>query len=245
MDKHSKYIELVKEVNNCAQCDNITAKSRDKSKQIVLEHAKTKHVNLWSYWQGNLSPEILVIGQDWGQLPNKELMAIYTNSDVYRSHIINGKSKTDKDLVKLFQEVFMLNILEEKKLFFTNSVFCYKRGKSSENLCKLWFKNCNSQFMGRLIAILEPRCIVTLGEKALCGLAKCGSIQYSDNRPVKINDTLATIVQESNHLWWNAPDGQIRIILFPVFLPCSNSNRNRPFLDQVKDWERIKPFVNF
>jgi len=105
-------------------------------------------VNLWSYWQGNLSPEILVIGQDWGTLPKS--LDTYINTRAYRAQIVPGKNPTDNNLVKLFLDVFKINILEEQRLFFTNSVFCYKTGNLSEKVRKEWFDNCNAQFMGRI-----------------------------------------------------------------------------------------------
>ena len=196
MNKQAAYVDLVEKVNKCELCDGNTACSRDRTQQIRLEHAITNHVNLWSYWQGNLSPEILVIGQDWGALPDPDVMKIYTNSNAYRDNIAKDKNATDINLVRLFADVFELDILKEQKLFFTNSVFCYKKGNLNENVCTSWFRNCNACFMSILIMLLEPKCILTLGNEALHGLLSSGSVVYSDGKQAKIKAmNLAIILQ--------------------------------------------------
>ena len=147
----------MKKVNECDLCDGITVYSRDITQQISLEHAITRHVNLWSYWQGNLSPEILVIGQDWGAFPNPDMMQIFTDSSAYRNHIVKDKNATDINLVRLFADVINIDILKEQKLFFTNSVFCYKKGNLNENASTAWFRKCNARFMSSLINVNRLR----------------------------------------------------------------------------------------
>lgn len=244
MDKQAVYEDLVDSVNKCDLCDGSTATSRDRTQRIGLEHAKTNHVNLWSYWQGNLSPEILVIGQDWGALPEPDMMQVFTDSKAYRENIIKDKNATDINLVRLFADVFSKDILKEQNLFFTNSVFCYKNGNLNENVCSSWFRNCNARFMSSLITLLEPKCVLTLGNKALHGLLSSGNVVCSDSMPVKIKTmSLAAILQIKKQLWWVAPEVQIKIRLFPLFHPGGYSSRNRPYQQQLQDWERVKPFV--
>jgi len=243
MDKQNQYQSIVDDVNNCKQCDSLMTKSRDKSSQIMLEHACTQHVNLWSYWQGCLSPEILVIGQDWGRLPKPDQMHVFTNCESYRAQIVPGNNPTDIGLLNLFKDVFNVDILHDQKLFFTNSVFCYKSGNLNENVRKAWFNNCNSLFMGRLTAVLEPKCIVTLGKHALDGLACCGDIKYVDNNAVDLKRGLKSIVEDAEQMWWCSTDGKSRVMLFPAFHPGSYSRLNRPYAEQLKDWERIEKHV--
>ena len=245
MDKQAIYKKMVDNVNKCSLCDGTTALSRDKTQRIGLQHAQISHVNLWSFWQGNLSPEILVIGQDWGKLPNNEKMNTFTNSAAYRINIAKEKNTTDYNLVKLFSETFSIDILAVQKLFFTNSVFCYKKGNLNESVRISWFSNCNMHYMSELILLLEPKCIITLGIKALHGLAKSGNI-YSDGSLVKkiYRLSLKVVLQDPNQLWWEALNKCKRVRLFPVFHPGRYSSRNRPFQQQLHDWKRIKPFVS-
>ena len=244
MDKQALYADIVKKVNECDLCDGSTAYSRNRTQQIELEHAITNHVNLWSYWQGNLSPEILVIGQDWGALPTPDMMSIFTDSNAYRDNIAKDKNATDINLVKLFADVFKIDILKEQKLFFTNSIFCYKKGNLNENVCASWFRNCNARFMSNLIILLEPKCILTLGNEALHGLLSSGSVVCSDGKLIKLKTmSLTAILQMKKELWWVATNMQKRIRLFPLFHPGGYSSRNRPYQQQLLDWEKIKPFV--
>jgi len=245
MNKQASYDDIVRKVNKCSLCDGTYAISRDKTQKIGLEHALTNHVNLWSYWQGNLSPEILVIGQDWGELPKPEMMKIFTDSEAYRANILKDENETDINLARLFADVFSVDILEEQKLFFTNSVFCYKKGKLDENVCTSWFRNCNAHFMSSLILLLEPKCIITLGNEALHGLFSSGNIVHSDGKKARIKSkSLKVILQMQSQLWWYAANDNKRIRLFPLFHPGGYSKRNRPYQQQVQDWKRITPFVN-
>ena len=239
MNKQLKYRALVNDVNQCRQCDLLMAQSRDKSNTIILEHVCIQHINLWSYWQGCLDPKILVIGQDWGRLPPQSQMQVFTNRESYRAQIVPGNNPTDIGLLKLFQDVFKIDILVDQKLFFTNSVFCYKTGSLSENVRKAWFDNCNSSFMSRLIGILEPSCIITLGKHALDGLSACGAIKYSDKREVSLNRGLKAIVEDNEQFWWCSNDDKSQIKLFPVYHPGSYSRLNRPYDKQLEDWSRI------
>lgn len=34
--------------------------------QLVWCDACKKEINLWSYWQGSLNADIMLVGQDWG-----------------------------------------------------------------------------------------------------------------------------------------------------------------------------------
>jgi len=245
MDKQAAYADIVKQVNKCNLCDGTTARSRDKTNQVGLDHLATNHVNLWSYWQGNLSPEILVLGQDWGELPNFDRIKIFIDSEAYRKIITIEKNATDFNLVKLFDDVFSVNILKEQKLFFTNSVFCYKKGNLNENVCTSWFRNCNEHFMSNLILLLEPKCIITLGNKALHGLSYSGNIIYTNGSLAKIkNISLTALLDNPNQLWWENFNKNKRIKLFPLFHPGGYSARNRPYQQQLNDWNKIKPFVN-
>lgn len=124
-DKLQKYYELIEDVKN----DYCNPKnSRTKTKYgVTVEWTKAcvKHINLWSYWQGNLDAKILVVGQDWGhfsaydvspkdmekykvecrmltnfeKIDNGENIRYYENIDVYTSKVF----QTDRNLVELFR----------------------------------------------------------------------------------------------------------------------------------------------
>ena len=58
--KDDRYKELIDEVTASWQ-------SRTVTKPLMCWCEFCKRINLWSYWQGSLDADIMVVGQDWGK----------------------------------------------------------------------------------------------------------------------------------------------------------------------------------
>lgn len=90
-------------------------------------------INLWTYWQGRgcLSPEILVVGQDWGNPETAVGRQCLRNIENRRPYLENNSFPSDKNLAILFEQAFNMDIGKpDGRLFFTNLVLgCRSRGR--------------------------------------------------------------------------------------------------------------------
>ena len=65
--KEAAYAKLVKAVQEDYR-NRPKPETKDGKEPIYVHKCKYegKRINLWSYWQGSLDADILVVGQDWG-----------------------------------------------------------------------------------------------------------------------------------------------------------------------------------
>ena len=106
IDKKAAYEVLIQDVREFyLSLDTPTS-------QIYLQWCEDCHeINLWSYWQGSLDADIMVVGQDWGCPDDFEgCMANIRkiNSGIetdYFSGIDDRISPTDRILIDLFHSI--------------------------------------------------------------------------------------------------------------------------------------------
>lgn len=254
-EKLRKYEELVNDIKNCPCIDG-------KCKTFVSMRTCSvcNEVNLWTYWCGgrnSLDADILVVGQDWGQIIENDsvwnkLANLSEASDEISYHEIfnNEESPTDKRLCELFESIGITDVKHDfyhsgrnsKNIFFTNFVQCYRTENTSGKYYQKWGRNCSDYFK-RLVNIVEPKVILCLGrntfdsvlltageKKTNCNYNK--TIQ-SGYRILNINGTVAFV--------------------FPLAHPGTMGTLNRCRCEsnkgisskkgmelQKKDWEKIK-----
>lgn len=145
--------------------------------ELVWCDACREEINLWTYWQGRgrLHPDILVVGQDWGN-PNTAagrscLDAIKTG----KTYPLSSKFDTDKNLAKLFKTVWEMDLREENEgLFFTNLVLGYRTGRNTGPLRAAQLAH-DLRYFKTLVHILRPRIVICLGQKTFtCALRAYG-----------------------------------------------------------------------
>lgn len=136
--------------------------------ELVWCDACREEINLWTYWQGRgcLDPDILVVGQDWGNPDTPQgrgcLEAIKTGRD-YRAF------PTDQRLAELFKAVWPDSDIGDigqkcERLFFTNLVLGYRTGKNTGPLKAAQLAHDLGYFK-TLVHILRPRAVICLGQK--------------------------------------------------------------------------------
>lgn len=172
-----RYNKLVEDVNHCPHIDEC-------SKSIKVQLCEgCNEVNLWTYWEGGrdrLDAEIMLVGQDWGDIPDYDATkkALEKAGDArggieYKELFETMSSATDENLCKLFCEIegckdvgSDLDNSERKcsKVFFTNYVCCYRVGNTSGGFDKNWTENCSGYFK-ELVDIIQPKIIICLGRK--------------------------------------------------------------------------------
>lgn len=123
-------------------------------------------INLWTYWQGrgSLDPDILLVGQDWGNpypkagktfLPVEEIKA----GPPYE---VSRLFPTDQNLMELFRRTFDIDLNQKnERLFFTNLALGYRTGSSSGSLNTSVSQD--QAFFKELVCILRPKVVICLG----------------------------------------------------------------------------------
>lgn len=188
--KISSYEDLVKKVNSCSK-----GECRGKVKMTHCESCN--EVNLWTYWEGGrdrLDAEILVVGQDWGKLPDRKKTeaTLQKAGDArggfgYVNMFPEPVSQTDLHLCQLMKEIDGCEDVESdykqtgrkcKKVFFTNYVCCYREDNTSGKFDSVWTENCKEHFVN-LVEIIQPKIIICLGRKTYDSVLQAGGMAPS------------------------------------------------------------------
>jgi DNA polymerase len=218
--KRARYNALVEARKACRACAGLTNPS--------VCHGGTfdrDEVGAWSRWQGNLDANLMVIGQDWGDV------AWF----VREAGCSTSTSQTNRTLVKLLGDAgFEVKLPCESSgrgaLFFTNAVLCLKEGGAQARVRDECFRNCGTRFLRPLIDLIRPRVVACLGERAYRAvLTSCGL------RPGKFREA----VESESPV--DLPGG---VSVFAVY-HCGARilNTHRRFSAQRDDWRRIGKFL--
>lgn len=218
--RRARYEALVTARKACRACSDIANPS-------VIEGGifDCNEIGAWSLWQGNLNAEVMVVGQDWG--------------DVDWFLRVNGRptstSKTNTTLVELLAAAGLnINLANKTNgggvLFFTNAVLCMKRGGAQAPVKPEWLRNCGTRFLRPMIDIVRPSVVVSLGAKAYRTV-----MTSHDMTPRKFSSAVES--GEPDEL----PGG---ISVFAVY-HCGAYvlNTNRKLAAQIEDWKRIGKFL--
>ena len=151
-----EYAELVARRKACRACAGLTNPS------AVDDGAfDSDQIGPWSRWQGNLSADLMLVGQDWG---DTRYFRRFRGLD-------DDKNPTNRTLMKLLQSIGMVigppsSAGSNDLVFFTNAVLCLKEGGLQGPVRAAWSQN-SAPFLRRQVEIIAPRVVVTLGEHAL------------------------------------------------------------------------------
>ena len=263
-DKQKRYIDLVHKIKNCHICEKIKMPTYIEGGECLLNdfhgirdeetdvrNLDSLYVNRWNCWQGSLDAKIMLIGQDFGNVPelneypdSKFDQTIETKADAMKI----WKSPTDANLYELFMKVFHINIAKKNdNLYFTNLACCYRKNKTTGSVNDTWFYICASNFMRELIEIIQPKVIIALGEKVFNALGYCAESEIRcldcDDEKQMRKWKFSDIVESHDFVLRLFGKENMEIPVFPVYHTGSNSNINRPMEKQLKDWNRIKKYV--
>lgn len=229
MNKQREYKALVEERKNCRICEE---KFGLINQSIIANGEFDKEISIgaWSTWQGSLDAKILLVGQDWGDKASYE-------KDEGLSCI--SDNITDLNLIELFRTI---GIKLEKPsrhitnplLFFTNAVLCMKEGNLATKIPDTCYNNCANLFLNRLIKIIKPEIIITLGNKAYQNVTKIyGMKPYPSFRAL-----LEEVVIKSEPISLETFDGLPALSLLPV--PHCGQYSTNTFMgmdEQKKIWK--------
>jgi uracil-DNA glycosylase family 4 len=214
--KHQAYAELVQARKACALCDGLKNPAA-----ICGRKFDSEHIGPWSRWQGNLDAELMVIGQDWGNVKDF--------CDQKGTEVDNNS--TNKTLMELLNSIgFEIDLPSAMKgfdaqLFFTNAILCLK---DSEKLHIQWYKNCGAKFLKPIIELIQPKVVVTLGTWALQAVQKEFGLWEISLKDIIKKDTAGFPLNDTTRL-------------IAVYHPSPRviNSKIRTLEQQKSDWKRI------
>ena len=189
-------------------------------------------LNPWNLWHGNIDADILLIGQDWGDLE-------YFKKNFSTNWEQEKNSTTNKNLQKLFSclgcdiglpdSTNHSQYFKRLPLYFTNAVLGIKSGGMAAPIKNNWFDEMGIYLIG-LINIIQPKTIIVMGKIAY------DLLQLAYDLPTYKNAE-ETISNNGNHPLINGAN------LFSV-AHCSGLGLvNRSMDLQRKDWLKINDLM--
>ncbi len=221
MDRNALYRDLVAKREVHVFPDGLLNPSR-----IEDGRYDSEQLGPWSRWQGNLNAEVVIIGQDWGDksyfLRNKGLD--------------DDKEQTCTNLQQMALragwDIGTPHNPIPQPLFFTNAVLGIREmnGKSGP-MPSVWM-NDSLPFLTKLLSIIQPRVIVSLGTTAY---RACRLAMHGRDREIKVplDAALAQVHQLNPILQPGKPDW----FAFYHCGPLGLANRSREL--QLQDWEQL------
>lgn len=222
MTKLESYAALVENRKDCRMCQDLINPS-------VCAGGKfdTNHIGPWTKWQGNINAQLMVVGQDWGDV------RYFVNNQGRES----ASNPTNKNLVRLLESIG-ISILPVSnplgysgEVFLTNAILCLKDGGLQGPVKREWFGNCGAAFLRPLIELVNPKVVVSLGQLPYRAIRKLYGLPR-----VTFRNAVET---EPGFL---LPNG---IRYFPMY-HCGMRiiNTHRRLEQQVVDWQKVRPFIS-
>ncbi|MGD0829420.1 MAG: uracil-DNA glycosylase family protein [Terracidiphilus sp.] len=177
-------------------------------------------VSYWSQWLGHPMPQILIIGQDFGDIdyfkkfggaddPENE-----TNDYLYKLLVHAGLTPTRPPQAD-----------RNTRVFLTNSVLCLKEPPMKSPLRKPWIRACAIKQLRPLASKLKSPIVVAMG----------GSAWMAARLAFEIEEAPENISTAAGGMWQTRKWGQVFAVGH-----CGRLGRgNRPWHKQLMDWSRI------
>lgn len=248
IDKRPIYNELVVQRKECTLCADCNF-----ANQSSYSNYDTKEIGNWTTWANKLDADVMIIGQDYAnqktfRKDKGKIEPEHLNQDSVQGDYSTPTNYTLRELTKIIgYDIGLPTQTSNKKIFLTNSTLCLKPGSMSDPIPVSVYKNCGDRFLARLIKLISPKAIITLGLTA----TKATIFALRDN--VDQAETLGKA--PFSKLFLASP---IRVngapySIFPVYHPGSFGIMNRRKMDltgesgwelQKEDWLKIEAHLS-
>jgi len=215
--KPKQYEALVAKRKKCQLCVGLSNPAYGR-----LRRFDSAEIGPWSRLHGDLDAELMVVGQDWGDV------GYY----VRNQGLDDLNNRTMRNLEKILQHIGMNVSITSYSgggsgLFLTNAILCLKSGGLQATIDQTWVNNCRNAFLRQQVEIVRPRVVVALGAVAFHAV-----LRAFGQRKVQLRDAIA------DRVGTEILDG---VRLFAAYhCGAGTINRNRNLRQQFKDWERVK-----
>lgn len=179
-------------------------------------------VSHWSQWLGHPQPDLLVIGQDFG---NVAYFEDHRGQD-------NPANQTNAKLADLLREAGfdpgMPPNPATARVYLANAVLCAKVGKMNTPLRTAWVRACAEHLIRPLANVLKPLATVGMGGE---GWRSVRIVYELAETPQKISAAAGGS--------WRAADGTMVFAVGHCGLLGQNGPYGRCWVQQQEDWRRI------
>jgi uracil-DNA glycosylase len=176
-------------------------------------------VSHWEQWLGHRNPKLVVVGQDFGNVGyfvrcrGRDEPDNKTNENLYRLLSAAGiavKPPSQRDI--------------EAPVFLTNSILCIKEGPMAGPILASWVDACTERHLRPLVRLLNPSIIVGMGNAGWRAVRAAFALK----------DAPRLISRAAGSCW--VADGT-RVFAVGHCSPLGIINR--PWPEQLADWQRI------
>jgi DNA polymerase len=216
MAKRERYAALVSDRKLCRLCEGLRNPA-----DANLAAFDSDEIGPWTRLHGDLDAELMVIGQDWGDIR-------YYNANHGLDDLRNPTMRTLELLLRGIGLDISLAAYEtgQRRVFLTNAILCLKDGGLQAPVVRQWFDNCGSNFLRRQIEIVSPRVAVTLGQRAYEAVLGAFGLKVGPFRRA-VED------QEGTRL----PNGSRVLAVYHCGQRILNTHRQ--IEQQQQDWQRV------
>jgi uracil-DNA glycosylase len=150
------YESLVTARKQCASCAGLVNPSR-----CAEGLYDSEEIGPWTRWQGRLDAELMVVGQDWGDVG-------YFDSHCGLDEARNPTNRRIRALLaRAGFEVAEVGMEAGRgTVFLTNAILCLKSGGLGGPVKSAWFAECGPRFLRPQVELVRPHVVVALGERA-------------------------------------------------------------------------------
>jgi DNA polymerase len=214
--KQERYAKLVGGRKQCRLCAGLRNPA-----EADLAAFDSDEIGPWSRLHGDLDADLMVIGQDWGDVR-------YYSSNRGLDDFRNPTMRTLERLLCGTGLDVSLAAYDtgRRRVFLTNAILCLKEGGLQAQVEQQWFDNCGANFLRKQIEIIAPRVAVALGQKAYEAVLGAFGLDAGPFRRA-VEDEAGTSLPNGSRLLAVYHCGQ-RIL-----------NTHRPFEQQQLDWQRV------
>ncbi len=219
--KEALYREIVSARKRCRICPGL-------KNPVDVSEGKfdCDEIGAWTRWQGNLDAEVMVVGQDWGDVDH---FVKFHGIDP-----MNGRS--NRTLMHLLSSIGLTiePITEISKgrgtVFMTNAILCLKDGGMQAPVDPGWFQTCGTKFLRLQVEIVSPKVVIGLGQRAFDAVLLSFGLRRLPFR--------AAVVASRGVL---LPTGSELFAVYHCSPRILNTHRNLP--QQLSDWQRIRRVI--
>lgn len=191
----------------------------------------SNHVSPWSRWQGSLDADVLIVGQDWGDLPY-----FLRNGGVDDDHELTCTNLREMALAAGW-DIGTPHAPLPQRLFFTNAVLGIRAAAGKSGTPPVAWVKDSLHFLVALLDVIQPKVVVSLGTAAYraCRLAIQGSQRDSS---LSIGAPLSQIHAQNPIL----RPGKPTMFAFYHCGPLGLVNRSREL--QRQDWKHLRQHLD-
>jgi len=153
----AQYQALVEERKRCQLCPGLTNPA-----EVAGGCLDSAEIGPYSLWQNHLEAELMVVAKDFA--PVAHFRKYQGRPDPF----VETNRRLRRFLALAGYEVGTPNApVKDARVFFTNAVLCLSGGGSMRTtISHAAFQTCGRTFLIRLVDLIRPRVIITLGRQA-------------------------------------------------------------------------------